>query len=200
MGLKIKLVPGDVPVEKGPAVAQTVTQKFVSDKNMVAVVGPSTSGAVAATSKTLTQAGLVQVSPSATRTTLTKGDNQEATNAFFRVVPADDFQGPTDAELHDQHAARQERRDLRLPGALLAGPRRRGREGAQGRRRDDVAPVGRRTRSRTSRPYVTKVPSDADIVFFPTQPPAAAQAFASSSPSRARRRRSSAATARTVPA
>ena len=29
MGLKIKLVPGDVPVEAGPSVAQTVTQKFV---------------------------------------------------------------------------------------------------------------------------------------------------------------------------
>ena len=41
------------------------------------------------------------------------------------------------------------------------------------------------------------MPSDADIVFFPTQKPGTAQAFASSSSSRARRRRSSAATART---
>ena len=76
-----------LPVEQGPAAAQTVAQKFVSDKSMVGVIGGSTSGSVAATSKTFTQAGLVQVSPSATRTTLTKGDNQEATKAFFRVVP-----------------------------------------------------------------------------------------------------------------
>ena len=41
---------------------------------------------------------MVQISSSATRTTLTKGDNQEATKSFFRVVPADDYQGPTDAK------------------------------------------------------------------------------------------------------
>jgi branched-chain amino acid transport system substrate-binding protein len=97
MGLKIKLVPGDAPAEQGPSAAQTVAQKFVADKSMVAILGGSTSGSVAATSKTFQQAGLVQVSESATRATLTKGNNQEATKAFFRVVPADDFQGPTDA-------------------------------------------------------------------------------------------------------
>ena len=98
MGLKAKLVLGDLPVEKGQADAQAVAQKFISDKNMVGVVGGSTSGSVVSTSTALTQAGLVQVSPSATRTTLTKGDNQQATKAFFRVVPADDFQGSTDAK------------------------------------------------------------------------------------------------------
>ena len=46
---------------------------------------------------------------------------------------------------------------------------------------------------------MTKVPSDADIVFFPTQqPPATPRRSPASSPSRARRRRSSAATARTA--
>ena len=95
MGLKAKLVLGDLPVEKGQADAQAVAQKFISDKNMVGVVGGSTSGSVVSTSTALTQGGLVQVSPSATRTTLTKGDNQQATKAFYRVVPADDFQGST---------------------------------------------------------------------------------------------------------
>ena len=71
-----------------------MTQKFVSDKKMVAVLGASTSGAVAATSKPLTQAGIAQVSPSATRTTLTKGYNQQASYAFYRVVPADDHRAP----------------------------------------------------------------------------------------------------------
>src|SRR4029077_18634391 len=82
---------------QGPSAAQSVAQKFIADKNMVAILGGSTSGSVAATSKAFQQAGLVQVSSSATLRTLTKGDTREATKAFFRVVPADDYQGPTDA-------------------------------------------------------------------------------------------------------
>ena len=70
MGLKVKLVPGDLPVEKGQADAQAVAQKFIADKSMVAVVGGSTSGSVVSTSTALTQAGLVQVSPSATRSSI----------------------------------------------------------------------------------------------------------------------------------
>ena len=44
-GLKITLVTGDTPVEQGAAPAQTLAQKFVADKAVVAVIGPSTSGA-----------------------------------------------------------------------------------------------------------------------------------------------------------
>jgi branched-chain amino acid transport system substrate-binding protein len=178
MGLKIKLVPGDVPVEAGPSVAQTVTQKFVSDKNMVAVLGPSTSGAVAATSKTFTQAGLVQVSPSATRIDLTKGDNQEATKAFYRVVPADDYQGPTDADymINTLHVKNVVVFDFQEPYSQGLG--------GQVEKTLDAAGV---TTEHESVPntvtdfsqYVTKVPANADIVFFPTQQPAAAQTFAS---------------------
>ena len=62
MGLKIKLVPGDTPVEQGPAPAQSLAQKYVADKSVVGVIGPSTSGAVAASSKTLTQAGILHIS------------------------------------------------------------------------------------------------------------------------------------------
>src|SRR5919198_205200 len=58
MGLKIQLVTGDTPVEQGPAVAQTVAQKFVADPKVVAILGPSTSGGVAASSQTYRQAGL----------------------------------------------------------------------------------------------------------------------------------------------
>ena len=61
-GLKIKLVTGDTPVEQGPATAQTLAQKFVADKSVVAVIGPSTSGAVAASSKTYFAAGLAHIS------------------------------------------------------------------------------------------------------------------------------------------
>ena len=72
-GLKITLVTGDTPVEQGAAPAQTLAQKFVADKAVVAVIGPSTSGAVAASSKTYFAAGLAHISESATRTSLTKG-------------------------------------------------------------------------------------------------------------------------------
>jgi branched-chain amino acid transport system substrate-binding protein len=178
MGLKIKLVPGDVPVEAGPSVAQTVTQKFVSDKNMVAVLGPSTSGAVAATSKTFTQAGLVQVSPSATRTTLTKGDNQEATNAFYRVVPADDYQGPSDADYMIK--------TLKVKNVVIFDFQEPYSQGLGGQVEKALKAAGVTTSHQSVpntvtdfSPYVTKVPSDADVVFFPTQQPAAAQTMAS---------------------
>src|SRR3989442_7821531 len=100
MGLKIRLITGDTPVEQGPAPAQALAQKFVADKSVVAILGPSTSGAVAASSQTYFQAGLVHVSPSATRTSLTKGspDQREATGAFLRVVPGDYIHGPSDAK------------------------------------------------------------------------------------------------------
>jgi hypothetical protein len=40
LGLKITLVPGDTPVEQGPAPAQALAQKFVADKSVVAILGP----------------------------------------------------------------------------------------------------------------------------------------------------------------
>jgi branched-chain amino acid transport system substrate-binding protein len=177
MGLKVKLVTGDVPVEQGPSAAQTVAQKFVANKNMIGVLGGSTSGSVAATSKTFGQAGLAQVSSSATRTTLTKGDNQEATKSFFRVVPADDLQGPTDAkymldvlkvknvvvfdfqEPYSQGLSSEVERALKAAGVTTSHQS-----------------VDNKVTDFSN--YVTKVPNDADIVFFPSQKPADAQSFA----------------------
>jgi branched-chain amino acid transport system substrate-binding protein len=177
MGLKIRLITGDTPVEQGPAPAQTLAQKFVADQSVVAVIGPSTSGAVAASSKTYGDAGLAHISPSATRTSLTKGANLEASNAFFRVVPGDYIQGPTDANfMVDKLKANkvvlldfQEPYSVGLSDAAETVLKRKG-----------------VTTSRISVPntvtdfssFVTRVPSDADIVFFPTQKPADAQTFA----------------------
>ena len=67
MGLKIQLLQGDTPVEQGAAPAQTLAQKYVADKSVVAIIGPSTSGAAAASTQTYFQAGMAQISPSATR-------------------------------------------------------------------------------------------------------------------------------------
>ena len=103
MGLKVQLVMGDTPVEQGAAVAQTLAQKYVGDKKVVGIIGPSTSGAAVAATQTFFQAGLAHISPSATKTDLTKSDPStnggklEGTPAFFRDVPGDYIQGPTDA-------------------------------------------------------------------------------------------------------
>ena len=99
-GFNISLVSGDVPVEAGPAPAQALAQKYIADPSVVAILGPSTSGAVAASSAAFLAAGLVHVSESATRTSLTKsvgGARREATAGFFRVVADDGIQGPNDA-------------------------------------------------------------------------------------------------------
>ena len=91
-GIKVELV--EVDTELDPAKAVTGAQKVVADADVVAVVGPAGSQEVIATSKIFEDAGLVYVSPSATGTALTESGYK----AFFRVVPRDDVQGPTDAE------------------------------------------------------------------------------------------------------
>jgi branched-chain amino acid transport system substrate-binding protein len=178
MGLKIQLLQGDTPVEQGPSPAQTLAQKYAADKSVVGIIGPSTSGAVAASSKAYGQAGIVQISPSATRTTLTKGTPREAATSFFRVVPADDTQGPSDANYMIK--------TLKVKKVVLIDFQEPYSTGLSGAVETVLKKAGVST-SRQSIPntvtdfssYVTNVPSDADVVFFPSQKPADAQAFAS---------------------
>jgi branched-chain amino acid transport system substrate-binding protein len=177
LGLKVKIVPGDVPAEAGPAPAQALAQKFVADKAVIAILGPSTSGSVAASSDTYFQAHLMHVSPSATRTSLTKGSNREATGAFLRVIPGDYVQGPTDAKfmINQLKAKKVVIMDFQEPYSVgLADAV------------ETTLKAGGVSTTRLSAPntttdysaYVTKVPGDADIVFFPTQKPPDAQTFA----------------------
>src|SRR5256714_8387443 len=44
MGLKVKLSLGDTPVEAGPAPALALAQKYIADKSVLGILGPSTSG------------------------------------------------------------------------------------------------------------------------------------------------------------
>jgi branched-chain amino acid transport system substrate-binding protein len=175
-GLKITLVTGDTPVEQGPAPAQTLAQKYVADKTVVAVVGPSTSGAVAASSSAYNAAGIAQISESATRTSLTKGVTKEATPSFFRVVPGDYIQGPTDANFMIKQGAKnvvlfdfQEPYSQGLADAAEAVLKAKGISTTR-------LSVSNTTTDFSS--FVTKVPSSADFVFFPTQKPGDAQNFA----------------------
>jgi branched-chain amino acid transport system substrate-binding protein len=177
LGLNVSLVVGDTPVEQGPAPAQALAQKYVADKSVVAILGPSTSGAVAASSVTYQQAGLAHVSSSATRTSLTKGATKEATSAFFRVVPGDYVQGPSDAQfmITKLHVKKVVLIDFQEPYSLgLADAA------------ETVLKKAGVTTIRLSAPntttdysaYVTRVPNDTNVVFFPTQKPGDAQTFA----------------------
>jgi branched-chain amino acid transport system substrate-binding protein len=178
MGLKIQLLQGDTPVEQGPAPAQALAQKYVADPSVVGIVGPSTSSGVVASSNTYGQAGIVQISPSATRTTLTKGTPREAATSFFRDVPADDVQGPSDANYMIKTLKVKKVVTIDFQEPYSAGL-----SGAV----DTVLKAAGVSVSHQSIPntvtdfssYVTNVPSNADIVFFPSQKPADAQAFAS---------------------
>jgi branched-chain amino acid transport system substrate-binding protein len=177
MGLKISLSVFDTPVEQGPAPAQTAAQKFVADPKVVEVIGPATSGAVAASSKTYFQAGIAHISSSATRTSLTKGNSKEATPAFFRVVPGDYIQGPSDANFMVNKLKVnkvvlfdfQEPYSLGLADAAQAVLKAKG---------VDTIRLSAPNTTTDYSSYVTRVPGDADIVFFPTQKPGDANTFA----------------------
>jgi branched-chain amino acid transport system substrate-binding protein len=88
---KITLVQGDIQLS--PAQATTVTQQFISNPKMVAVVGGGGSQQVEAIGPLMTGAGMALVSGSATAAALTSGKYP----TFFRTVPNDSVQGPQDA-------------------------------------------------------------------------------------------------------
>ena len=168
---------GDTPVEKGAGEALVVAQKFIADPKVVAVIGPATSGGVASASQALIAAGLAHISPSATRTSLTKGANREATHVVLPRRARRLHPGPDRRELHGRQAQRQEGRRHRLPGAVLAGLA----DAAETVLKAKGVSVSRQSISVNTTDFsslVTRVPSDADIVFFPTQQPADAQTFA----------------------
>jgi branched-chain amino acid transport system substrate-binding protein len=177
LGLKVKFVLGDTPVEQGPAPAQALAQKYIADKSVVMVLGPSTSGAAAASSSSYYQAKLAHISPSATRTSLTQGTNREATPAFFRDVPGDYIQGPTDAHfmINTLHAKKVFLMDFQEPYSVGLS------DAVQAVLQKAGVTTIRKSAPNTTTDYsafVTQVPSDADVVFFPTQKPPDAQTFA----------------------
>jgi branched-chain amino acid transport system substrate-binding protein len=90
--LKINIVQGDTQLN--PALASTVAQSFASNSSIVGVIGPASSSEVTAAAPILKKAGLAFVSGSATNPTLTNGSSK---GYFYRVVPNDSVQGPTDA-------------------------------------------------------------------------------------------------------
>ncbi|HET7045164.1 MAG TPA: branched-chain amino acid ABC transporter substrate-binding protein [Gaiellaceae bacterium] len=96
--LKINLVQGDTQLD--PAKASTVAQSFASNNDIVGVIGPAGSDEVIATAPILKRAGLAFISGSATRVSLSNGKFR---GYFFRVVPNDNVQGPSDVDFMLKH-------------------------------------------------------------------------------------------------
>jgi len=88
---KISIVQGDTQLQ--PAQATTVTQQFISNSSILAVVGPAGSQEVIAVGGPMARAGMGFVTGSATAVELTTGKYP----TFFRVVSKDSVQGPQDA-------------------------------------------------------------------------------------------------------
>jgi branched-chain amino acid transport system substrate-binding protein len=88
---KFRIVQGDTQLPN-TQVAVQVAERFASNSQMLAVVGPAGSQEVVASTAPFRTGGLAYVSGSATRTTLTTDGSRRG--RFFRVVPNDDQQGP----------------------------------------------------------------------------------------------------------
>jgi branched-chain amino acid transport system substrate-binding protein len=88
-GTRYKIRQGDSQLSA--ALARTVARQFVSNRDIVGVVGGSTSQSVISSGTLFKQAAMAAVSGSATRTDLTSGKYP----TFFRVVPHDGIQAPS---------------------------------------------------------------------------------------------------------
>jgi branched-chain amino acid transport system substrate-binding protein len=85
----------EVDTQLDPAQASTGAQRIVSNDAVLAVVGPAGSQEVDAVGPIFTRENITFISPSATDTKLTESGSYPT---FFRDVPNDAAQGPTDAE------------------------------------------------------------------------------------------------------
>jgi branched-chain amino acid transport system substrate-binding protein len=85
---RFKVVQGDSQLSA--SLARTVGRRFVSNRNIMAVIGGSTSQSVISSAGLFERVGLTSISGSATRVDLTNGQFR----TFFRVVPHDGIQAP----------------------------------------------------------------------------------------------------------
>jgi len=168
---KLRLIEGDIQVD--PSKASLIGQQFASNKKVLAVVGPDASFAVDAAGPIFTRARVGFVSGSATRVTLTNGQYP----TFFRVVPNDGVQGPTDARFMIQQ--------LHAKKVMLVDNQTDYSTGLNASIAQVLQGAGvnvvRGSTSTTQNDFsslVATIGSDIDVVFLPLQVPADAQLFA----------------------
>lgn len=90
-GFNVQVVEGDTMIN--PDQGKIVAERFIADDSIYAVVGPAGSQVCEAVQPVFAEAGLTHITPSCTRISLT----DPGTPTFFRPVPTDADQGPTDA-------------------------------------------------------------------------------------------------------
>lgn len=96
-GVEFKIEPLDDQAQ--PSVGQQNAQKFISEKDVLGVVGPLNSSVSQQMQKPFNDAGLTQISPANTGTELTQGDGWKTGNrvrqfkTFFRTATTDEIQG-----------------------------------------------------------------------------------------------------------
>jgi branched-chain amino acid transport system substrate-binding protein len=91
-GFNVQVVEGDDMIN--PDEGKIVAERIIADDSVLGVVGPAGSQVCEATQPLFLEANMVHITPSCTRTTLT----QPGTPTFFRPIPTDADQGPTDAQ------------------------------------------------------------------------------------------------------
>lgn len=170
-GTDFQVVEGDTQLD--PAQASTVAQQFVSDDNILAVVGPAGSPEVEATGPIFERADMAFMGMSATLPTLTDGTYP----TFFRVVPHDDIQGPTDAEYMVQELGAEEVFIIDDQTSYSTGLA----DVATASLEDQGATVMRDSVSQDETDYsalVSRIADSTDVVFLPWQIAANGQLFA----------------------
>jgi branched-chain amino acid transport system substrate-binding protein len=169
-GTRFKIIGGDSQLDA--ARARTQTQRFVSNANVMAVIGPSISQGVITSRALLLRARMLAISPSATRIDLTLPKRK--VSVFFRNVPHDGIQAPTMANFIKSNLKASDvvvvdsQDDYSVPladgiGRLL--------------RRQNVD-VGRESVAATDTDFssiVANVGDDVDVVVFATQTASQAQ-------------------------
>ena len=168
-GTTFTLVEGDTQLD--PAQAATVAPQFVSNSDIVAVVGPAGSQEVEAVGSIYADAGIAFISPSATATNLTTDFE-----TFFRVVPTDADQGPTDATYMTEELGAQNVLIIDDQSSYSTGLA----DSTTAALEEAGVTVSRESVSQDQTDFsglVSSVADDTDVVFLPWQVAANAQLF-----------------------
>ena len=169
-GTDFTLEVGDTQLD--PAVASTLAQRFVSNDEIVAVLGPAASHEVESAGPILARANIAMVSMSATRDSLSEGGIE----TFFRVIPKDSVQGPTDAEYMMEELDAQKVVIVDDQTSYSTGLA----DAAQETLEEGGVTVQRESVSQKQTDFsalISKIPDDTDVVFTPWQLPARGTVF-----------------------
>jgi branched-chain amino acid transport system substrate-binding protein len=168
-GSTFELVEGDTQLD--PAQASVVAPQFVDNDAIFAVVGPAGSQEVEAVGGIYADASMAFISPSATATNLT-----EDYETFYRVVPTDADQGPTDATYMVEELGAQNVLIIDDQSSYSTGLA----DSTTAALEDGGATVTRESVSQDQTDFsslVSAVSDDTDVVFLPWQVAANAQLF-----------------------